>query len=98
HLTLRSRENPSGRPDVEFMVATGLAGRLGPVEFAVAEFGFALRVIRLTEDELAALPPGRDPLFGTLDLQLGFSPPEGIGLVLDAGGAKGGGYLYADPE
>jgi len=35
---------------------------------------------------------------GRLDLQLGFKPPNGIGLSLDAGAVSGGGYLYFAPE
>jgi hypothetical protein len=35
---------------------------------------------------------------GIADLSLGFKPPNGIGLVLDAGAIKGGGYVYFDPK
>ena len=40
--------------------------------------------------------PGRDGNFGPLDLDVGFKPPNGIGLSLDGGGFKGGGFLYLD--
>lgn len=33
---------------------------------------------------------------GPLDLSLGFKPPNGVGLSVDAGIVKGGGYLYFD--
>jgi hypothetical protein len=33
---------------------------------------------------------------GPVNLALGFRPPNGVGLVVDAGVVKGGGYLYLD--
>jgi len=36
--------------------------------------------------------------FGPLDLDLGFKPPNGVGLSLDAGGFKGGGFLMFDSD
>ncbi len=36
--------------------------------------------------------------FGPLDVALGFRPPKGVGLSLDAGVVRGGGYLYFDPD
>ena len=33
---------------------------------------------------------------GPLDLAMGFKPPNGVGLSIDAGVVKGGGYLYLD--
>ena len=33
---------------------------------------------------------------GSADLSLGFKPPNGVGLSIDAGIVKGGGYLYFD--
>jgi hypothetical protein len=35
---------------------------------------------------------------GPVDIQFGFRPPTGIGLSLDVGGFKGGGFLFIDPE
>ena len=35
---------------------------------------------------------------GPLDLDVGFKPPNGVGLSIDAGVIKGGGYLYFDFE
>jgi len=39
----------------------------------------------------------RDGNLGVLDAALGFKPPNGIGLAIDAGAVKGGGYLFTDP-
>ena len=33
-----------------------------------------------------------------MDISLGFKPPRGAGLSIDAGVVKGGGYLYFDPD
>ncbi|MFO8001909.1 MAG: DUF6603 domain-containing protein [Marinilabilia sp.] len=35
---------------------------------------------------------------GPLQLDLGFKPPKGVGLAIDAGVVKGGGFLYFDYE
>lgn len=40
--------------------------------------------------------PDRGGNLGPIDMDLGFKPPNGIGLVLDGQGFKGGGYLSFD--
>jgi hypothetical protein len=40
--------------------------------------------------------PDRGGNLGVLDLSLGFKPPNGVGLAVDAGVVKGGGYLFFD--
>lgn len=40
----------------------------------------------------------REGNLGIIDANLGFKPPSGIGLALDAGIVKGGGFLYIDTE
>lgn len=35
---------------------------------------------------------------GPADLQVGFKPPNGVGLSIDAAIVRGGGYLYFDPD
>jgi Family of unknown function (DUF6603) len=44
---------------------------------------------------LLKAPPGGGQL-GPFDIELGFRPPNGVGLSIDAGVVKGGGYLYFD--
>ena len=44
---------------------------------------------------LLKMPPGGGNL-GPFDLELGFRPPNGVGLSIDAGVVKGGGYLFFD--
>lgn len=47
--------------------------------------------------EVLPVPEGEQGLLGPLDLKLGFKPPKGFGMVIDAGGLiTGGGYLYHD--
>lgn len=43
-------------------------------------------------------PPSRDGNLGSVDLALAFRPPDGVGLSVDAGVVKGGGYLYIDTQ
>ncbi len=44
-------------------------------------------------------PEGEQGLLGPMDLKLGFKPPKGLGMVIDAGGiVTGGGYLYHDED
>ncbi|MEV6974065.1 DUF6603 domain-containing protein [Kitasatospora sp. NPDC093806] len=63
--------------------------QLGPLTAVVEQIG-------LTAD--LALRPRGDGNLGPLDVSLGFKPPKGVGLAVDAGPVKGGGYLYFDPE
>ncbi|MCA1613611.1 MAG: hypothetical protein LC800_05525 [Acidobacteria bacterium] len=69
-------------------VSTALAGKLGPLNASVDRLG-ALADLRFAE--------GSDARFGPFDLSLRFKPPNGIGLGIDAGVIKGGGYVYLDP-
>lgn len=69
--------------------SAGLTGNLGPLSAAVERIGAQLD-LQFTDDA--------DARFGMFDLDLGFKPPTGIGLAIDAGVVKGGGYLYLDFE
>jgi hypothetical protein len=69
--------------------SAALSGTLGPVTAAVDRIGGLLE-LRFAE--------GVDADFGPFDLALGFKPPNGIGLAVDAGVVKGGGYLYIDVD
>ena len=42
--------------------------------------------------------PGQDGNLGPLNLGFGFKPPNGVGLSIDAGAVKGGGYLFIDTD
>lgn len=75
------------------VVATG-AGfslKLGPLLAVIDNVGLKLESQQRGPGE----PAGT---FGDLKLDFGFKPPEAIGLVLDGGGFKGGGFLDFEPE
>ena len=67
-------------------VRGGFSLKLGPFQASIDQIGTAL--------DLAALANGADDL-GEL---IKFLPPKGIGLTLDVGPVKGGGYLFIDAE
>jgi hypothetical protein len=66
-----------------------LKGALGPLTAVIENIGLTATF---------AFPPNHDGNLGPLDLQLGFKPPNGIGLSMDAGVVRGGGYLFVDAD
>lgn len=85
HITMAL--GPSSRPQQDLALeASGAFGvKLGPFQASVDRLGFTL--------DMAF----REGNLGFMDLSLGFKPPNGLGLLLDATVVKGGGYLYIDP-
>ncbi|MEP6689806.1 MAG: DUF6603 domain-containing protein [Gemmatimonadaceae bacterium] len=78
---------PSGAPPrVQLAVGASIAGDLGPLKFVVRGIGLRAE---------ASFAPGNA---GPLGISLGFKPPTGVGLELNAGGFVGGGFLDLDPE
>lgn len=63
-----------------------LSGSLGPLAISVAGIG------------IIATASFSDGNLGLGDLAFGFKPPDGLGLVIDAGVVTGGGYLSFDSE
>ena len=76
---------PAGR-DVPIELSASIAAKLGPLAIVVERMGVSAKV---------SLPDGGGNL-GPFDVTLGFKPPKGVGLAVDAGAVKGGGYLYFD--
>lgn len=72
---------------IELLAGATVGLSLGPVHATVA--GVGLRASLAFED-------GGN--LGVADLALGFKPPTGIALVVDAGPVSGGGLLFFDPE
>jgi hypothetical protein len=70
-------------------VTAGLGAQIGPIAVSVDEVG--LRARFATRDD-------RSGNLGPLDADFAFKPPTGVGLAIDAGVLKGGGYLYFDPD
>lgn len=62
---------------------------LGPFTAIVENMGIKL---------LLDFPETRDGNLGAVNLGIEFKPPRGIGMTLDAGAVKGGGYLMLDYE
>ncbi len=73
-------------PGVKLEVSANIAGDLGPLQFVVMGIGFSLK---------AVFNGGSAGAFG---IELGFKPPNGVGLSVDTGVIKGGGFLYLDYE
>ncbi|MGB3546732.1 MAG: DUF6603 domain-containing protein [Saprospiraceae bacterium] len=78
---------------LEFEASLGLAANLGPLVAVVERMG--AKNITSFLDEAAA---GEEAEFGNIANALKFKPPTGIGLSLDVGIMKGGGYLYIDVD
>lgn len=76
----------NGRLDLD--LGAGIKAELGPLVAVVENIGL--------RTSLVPTAPGRRGAFGNLDLEFGFKPPNGVGLSLDAGPVKGGGYLFFD--
>ena len=76
-----------GTLDLETSLALG--ANLGPLRAVVERMG-AKSATKFVE--------GTQADYGSVATSLGFKPPSGVGLSLDAGVIKGGGYLYIDAE
>lgn len=77
---------PDPKPKLKVEAGINIKGDLGPIKFVVEEIGMGL---------YATFESGN---LGPLDLTAGFKPPAGVGLSVDAGVVKGGGYLYFNSE
>ncbi|HEX3165436.1 MAG TPA: DUF6603 domain-containing protein, partial [Chitinophagaceae bacterium] len=77
---------PAGEEKIKLDTGVSIKGELGPIIFVIENIGFRLEAI---------LTKGNAGPFG---IGLGFKPPTGVGLAMDAGGFKGGGFLSFDPE
>ncbi|MCP5047478.1 MAG: hypothetical protein GY940_09925, partial [bacterium] len=62
-----------------------LLANLGPLKITVENIGIRF-------------PDQRNSNLETIIPKLGFKPPDGVGLSIDAGAVKGGGYLRFDPD
>ncbi|TDD90405.1 DUF6603 domain-containing protein [Actinomadura rubrisoli] len=85
-LTISAAPSADGLP-----VALGatIKADLGPVKAVVERIGLSANLVP---------KPNMDGNLGPLDVSLGFLPPKGVGLSVNAGIVSGGGYLYFDPD
>lgn len=67
-------------------VATSVGVHLGPVNAAIDKMG-----LRTTLEF-------KDGNLGPVNASLGFKPPSGLGIVVDAGPVTGGGFISFDPD
>ena len=70
-------------------IGVNIKAELGPLKAVVEEMGV---------NAFLEFKPNHDGKSGPIDFSLGFRPPKGVGLSLDAGGFKGGGFLGIDTE
>ncbi len=85
-LVLRLAAPTDGSGDLSLVVGASLSGELGPVTVSVENIGFHVD---------ATFASGN---MGPFDLDLGFKPPTGAGLAIDASVVVGGGFLRFDAE
>jgi hypothetical protein len=75
---------PGGAMPLE--LSAGISGSLGPMAVSVDRVGVLLTT---------TFPEGGGNL-GPVNLAVDFKPPNGVGLGIDGGGFRGGGFLYLD--
>jgi hypothetical protein len=75
--------------EVDLVAAISAGITLGPLAVSIENIGLKLRLIPV---------PGGQPrgVLGDLDLGLGFKPPDGLGIAIDAGPITGGGFISFD--
>ncbi|PIX42643.1 MAG: hypothetical protein COZ56_08935 [Armatimonadetes bacterium CG_4_8_14_3_um_filter_58_9] len=72
---------------LRFTAGATIRATLGPLQASVENLGLAVD---------SKFLDGGGGGIGPLDLSIGFKPPKGVGLAIDASAVKGGGYLYFD--
>ncbi|HEU4871334.1 MAG TPA: DUF6603 domain-containing protein [Pyrinomonadaceae bacterium] len=72
-----------------FFAAANIKTKLGPLVAVIDGIGLTT-TLQFKDDH--------DGNFGPVDVSIRFKPPQGIGLSIDGGGFKGGGFLGFDPE
>jgi Family of unknown function (DUF6603) len=70
-------------------IAGDIKAALGPLNAVVEQIGIKA---------IIEVPDNKKGNLGPVDFSLGFQPPKGVGLSLDVGVVKGGGYLFFDFE
>ncbi|MGS2619515.1 DUF6603 domain-containing protein [Micromonospora sp. LZ34] len=85
-LYLRAALAADGTVPIE--LSGGFKAALGPLTASVDRLGLTATI---------SFPPAGGKL-GPADVAFAFKPPNGVGLAIDAGVVKGGGFLYLDFE
>jgi hypothetical protein len=74
--------------EIELDASLSAKGSLGPLSASVDKIGVKA---------ITTFPPGGGNV-GPANIAMAFKPPNGVGLAVDAGVVKGGGYLYIDTD
>ncbi len=75
--------------EIPVSLGVDIKAALGPLQAAVQNIGVTA-TFSIAEDNSGNLGP--------LQFALGFKPPNGVGLSIDAGVVKGGGFLFIDAD
>lgn len=70
-------------------IGASARANLGPLKVVVENIGLTSTI---------SFPEDGNGLVGPMDIDMSFKPPKGVGLSIDAGIVKGGGYLFLDYE
>ena len=90
-LTLKVGQNPdSGITELPISLGADIKATLGPLTAVVQNMGLTAKFSFPTDHS--------GNLGGGTQLDFAFKPPNGVGLSIDAGGIKGGGFLYLDAD
>ncbi len=73
---------------ISLAAATSVTLKMGPVVVAIEQMGLKADISF----------PERGGNLGPIDLKIGFKPPKGAGLVIDANAVVGAGFLEFDPD
>lgn len=74
---------------IPISVSATIGAELGPLQVVVENIGITVTL---------TFPQDNSGNLGPVNAELGFKPPNGVGISLDAGVIKGGGYLYLNFE
>ena len=74
---------------IPISLGVDLHASLGPIAVAIQDIG---------AKAIFSFPPNNSGNLGPLQLDIGFQPPKGVGLSIDAGVVKGGGFILFDPD
>lgn len=74
---------------IPIAVGANIKAALGPITVSVLDMGITAGF---------SFPPSRNGNLGPVQLDIGFKPPKGVGVSIDAGIVKGGGFLLLDPD
>ena len=97
-IGLEGRSPRTGRAGVSIRTGVSFKVHLGPFEAVIEDLGFLIGATPYSRDELRGGVDMGDLRLGNLGFDLSMSGPTGVGLRVDSGVLKGGGFLRFDPD